>query len=190
MIVKLGKKQTTSKAIQAAASTLFLRQGFDQTSVEDIAAAAGISRASLFNHYRGKSAIVAALAGELEPRLLQLLRHYLHKPLTTAQRIEQLFSYAGRVLLQTVPLTRILFVHGSAGIGFPALEAEFEEMIRLGQRQSEVRSDIESDQLAQMVYLGFIAGLMGWCQQAGDAPPQQLQQRARSLVLLLQAPDS
>jgi AcrR family transcriptional regulator len=188
MVIKLSKRQTTSKAIQVAASALFLRQGFEQTSVEEIAAAAGISRASLFNHYRGKNAIVASLAAELEPRLLQLLRHYRHKPLTTAQRLVQLFDYAGRVLAQTAPLTRILFVHGSAGIGFPALEAEFEEMILLGQRQLEVRDDIESDQLAHMVYLSFIAGLMGWCQSADDTPPQQLQQRARSLILLLQAP--
>jgi AcrR family transcriptional regulator len=183
---KLSKRESTSKQILAAASILFLQQGVAQTSVESIAAAAGISRASLFNHYRGKPAILAALAAEMEPRLLQLLAHYLDKPLSTAQRIQQLFEYSARVLARTVPLTRLMFVYGSEGAGFPALEARFEEMVVQGQRQRDVRTDIESAQLAHMVYLAFVASLLGWCQHPDEVLPEQLAKRARSLVLLLQ----
>lgn len=186
MVQKLSKKQATARRIRAVAGDLFLRRGFTDTTVDDIAMAAGISRASLFNHYRGKPAIVAALAAEVEPRLLQLLQHYLDQPLSTAQRLEKLFAYAARVLTQTAALTRVLLVHGSEGAGYPALEASFEDMVVLGQQQGDVRSDIEPAQLAQVVYLAFIASLLAWCQPADETVSEQLTMRVRSLLLLLQ----
>ncbi len=186
MAIKKGKKQVTAHKILAVAGDLFLRKGFADTSVEDIATAAGISRASLFNHYRGKPAIVSALAADMEPRLLQLLRHYLDKPLSTAQRLQQLFEYAARILAQTAPLTRILFVHGSDGAGYPTLEAEFGHLISAGVLQGDVRADLPQPQLAEMVYLAFVASLLGWCQRADAEPRQVLAERVRGLVLLLQ----
>jgi AcrR family transcriptional regulator len=189
MSKKMSKKQVTAHKILAVAGDLFLRRGFTETSVEDIASAAGISRASLFNHYRGKPAIVAALAADMEPRLLQLLRHYLDKPLSTAQRLQQLFEYAARILAQTAPLTRILFVHGSNGAGFPALETEFGNLISAGVQQGDVRTDLPTRALAEMVYLAFVASLLAWCQDPAVEPEQAQAERARGLVLLLQ-PDS
>ncbi len=186
MVIRKSKKQATAHRIQTVAADLFLRRGFAATSVEDIAAAAGISRASLFNHYRGKPAIVAALAADMEPRLLQLLRHYLEKPLSTAQRLQQLFEYAARVLAQTAPLTRILFVHGSNGAGFPELEIEFDNLISAGVQQGDVRTDLPTQHLAEMVYLAFVASLLGWCRRDDIEPGQALAERARGLVLLLQ----
>jgi mycofactocin system transcriptional regulator len=49
---------TTHAAIEQAAFTLFERQGFDATTMDDIAAALGIGRRSLFRYYPSKNDIL------------------------------------------------------------------------------------------------------------------------------------
>ncbi|WP_404431533.1 TetR/AcrR family transcriptional regulator [Microbacterium lacus] len=63
-------------AVVAAAIDLFADQGFDQTSVEQIAKAAGVSRSTFFRQFGGKDDVVFA-DHEL---LLDQLRDYLAQP--------------------------------------------------------------------------------------------------------------
>jgi AcrR family transcriptional regulator len=52
------KKLQTWREIRAAALRLFDQRGFETVSVDDIAEAAGVSRAIFFNYFRGKDAVV------------------------------------------------------------------------------------------------------------------------------------
>lgn len=76
----LGGMSTTSPAphtaVMAAALDLFDRQGFEATSVEQIAQAAGVSRSTFFRQFGGKDDVVFA-DHEL---LLEMLRSELAKP--------------------------------------------------------------------------------------------------------------
>ena len=63
-------------AVVAAALDLFARQGFEATSVEQIAQAAGVSRSTFFRQFGGKDDVVFADHEEL----LAMLRDYLSKP--------------------------------------------------------------------------------------------------------------
>jgi AcrR family transcriptional regulator len=54
------------KRILGAAITLFSRYGFKRTSMEDIAAEAGLSRAALYLQFRNKEDIFRELARELQ----------------------------------------------------------------------------------------------------------------------------
>lgn len=62
--------------VVAAAIDLFLAQGFDATSVEQIAQAAGVSRSTFFRQFGGKDDVVFAD----HERLLAQLREYLSQP--------------------------------------------------------------------------------------------------------------
>ena len=65
MGIRQAKKKAVAGAVLKSAQRLFLERGVDQTSMEAIAEVAGISRASLFNYYNGKDAILTALAARL-----------------------------------------------------------------------------------------------------------------------------
>jgi AcrR family transcriptional regulator len=52
------KKRDTWRLIQAAALQLMVERGFDAVSIDDIVAAAGISRRSFFNYFAGKESVV------------------------------------------------------------------------------------------------------------------------------------
>lgn len=63
-------------AVVAAAIELFASQGFDQTSVEQIAQAAGVSRSTFFRQFGGKDDVVFAD----HEVVLDELREYLDQP--------------------------------------------------------------------------------------------------------------
>ncbi|HEX2195561.1 MAG TPA: TetR family transcriptional regulator [Actinomycetota bacterium] len=58
MTLRDDKKAQTRSALRAAALRLFRRQGFDGTTVDEIAAEAGVSRTTFFRYYPTKEAVV------------------------------------------------------------------------------------------------------------------------------------
>jgi AcrR family transcriptional regulator len=54
------KKQQTKQALERAAFALFAEQGYADTTVEDIAAAAQVSRASFFRYFGSKEDVLAS----------------------------------------------------------------------------------------------------------------------------------
>ncbi|WP_392673587.1 TetR/AcrR family transcriptional regulator [Streptomyces sp. LN785] len=58
MSLRERKKLATWRAIRSAALQLFEEQGYEATTVEQIADAADVSRATFFNYFAGKEAVV------------------------------------------------------------------------------------------------------------------------------------
>ncbi|MDD2956841.1 MAG: helix-turn-helix domain containing protein [Oscillospiraceae bacterium] len=54
--------KATIEAILSASASLFLEKGFDKTSMQEIAAAAGISKGAIYHHFRSKDEILQAVA--------------------------------------------------------------------------------------------------------------------------------
>ncbi|MDQ1698108.1 MAG: TetR/AcrR family transcriptional regulator, regulator of mycofactocin system [Frankiaceae bacterium] len=58
-VARVGRPPaTTGDALEAVAMRLFVTQGFDTTTVEDIAAAAGIGRRTFFRYFASKNDLV------------------------------------------------------------------------------------------------------------------------------------
>ena len=76
--VARGRRPSTTRAqIARVALELFERNGFDETTVEDIAAAVGISRRTLFRYFESKRDIVW---GEFAVELVRLRQHLQEAP--------------------------------------------------------------------------------------------------------------
>lgn len=61
----LGKQRRTRRRLLGFALELFARQGYQNTTAAEIAAAAGVSRATFFLHFPTKAALVGELSREL-----------------------------------------------------------------------------------------------------------------------------
>lgn len=68
------RRDLVTRAIERAALDLFVRRGFDAVSVDDVAAAAGISQRTFFRYFASKDDILLGYRRRLDERLLAALR--------------------------------------------------------------------------------------------------------------------
>jgi AcrR family transcriptional regulator len=64
---QMSKKERTQQAIEQAAYALFMEQGFNATSMRQIAERAGLALGGIYNHYPSKEAIFHAIILERHP---------------------------------------------------------------------------------------------------------------------------
>src|SRR5215210_5308354 len=69
--LRARKKAATRHALQEHALRLFLDHGYDATTVESIAQAAGVSQMTFFRYFPTKEDVV--LAGDYDPLLAELI---------------------------------------------------------------------------------------------------------------------
>ncbi|MDE3103623.1 MAG: TetR family transcriptional regulator [Acidobacteriota bacterium] len=70
---KLRKQMLVRDAIFQSAIELFARQGFDQTTVEEVAHAAGVSRRTFFRYFTSKDDLLAVCIVQYGESLLQTI---------------------------------------------------------------------------------------------------------------------
>jgi AcrR family transcriptional regulator len=58
--------EATRRAVLDAAKSLFGRQGYAQTSVDEIADAARVTKGAVYHHFAGKEALFRAVYAEVE----------------------------------------------------------------------------------------------------------------------------
>lgn len=93
-----GLRERTRRAVRAeltdVAMDLFLRNGFEATTVDEIAAAAGISRRSLFRYFASKEAIIFESLQDVGVQLAEALaaRPRAEDPWTALRRVFDLLT--------------------------------------------------------------------------------------------------
>ncbi|MDL4774945.1 TetR/AcrR family transcriptional regulator [Actinomadura xylanilytica] len=119
------KRERTHRALSDAAIALFLKHGFDRVSVADVAAAAEVSKPTLFKYFatkedlvlhrvtdhRGESARVVRDAPD-RPPLTALRRHFLdglrrHDPVTGLSDAPEVLAYHRMVFATPSLLARL-----------------------------------------------------------------------------------
>lgn len=68
------KREETRRRLTRAAQRLFAEQGFDRTSVDEIAAEAGVSRRTFFHYFDSKEDVILSRGAEFERALLDAIR--------------------------------------------------------------------------------------------------------------------
>ncbi len=163
------RAERTRQRILDAAAQCFAASGFSKTTVEAIAAGAGVSKALVYHHFRGKEAIFEEL---LERTLAEWARvGRIDEHLTTgasvidalAGMVRASLAYARsnplvRSLYQFDPLV-VSFVGSSAAVRKHAEEgrARLVEAIRRGVAAGELRRDLDPARVADAARLLMMA---------------------------------
>lgn len=142
-----------ARRIEAAARRLFAARGYAGTSMADLASAAGVSKATVFHHYRNKRALYEALVGDafagFRDQLIPLLdaEHDLQGSLASfaAAHVERLTRMQG-----TMRLVAREMLSGTAGsselLGGSEMSRNFSllvDALRRGQASGTVRADVD-----------------------------------------------
>ncbi len=157
------KKEATRKKIISTAIDLFNSQGYDQTTVEQIAEEADVARGTIFNHFPVKEAMILGYVqrglNDVSPRivkeverlpdtraqleaLFRLVNEWLEKNLNE-DVIKRYMSYMNQTMLDTARNQE--------------LQSGYREILKriigTGQVQGEIRRDIPTRALA--IYLDW-----------------------------------
>jgi AcrR family transcriptional regulator len=179
------KKQKTKEAIQREAMRLFQDQGYDETTVEQVAAAAEISPSTFFNYFPTKEDVV--LFDRYDPMVLAfLLSRPADEPLSVGIR-ETLKS-----LDAVMDRDRdIILARAKLGLEVPALRARFWEELTKAQdlfinlfaaRTGRDGADYELRVLAMVLVTAAFEASLEWVRRGGRGSMFDLVNEAFDIV--------
>jgi AcrR family transcriptional regulator len=175
----LGKGPRTRNAIIEAAAELFSGAGYEATSLEDIAAQLGMSRASVLFHFESKRALLMVILEPLFAELETLIASYEgeHMPLGPRRRRQLLAGYCDIVVEHrraTILLQRDLST--LTQMHWPAAGSE------LGQRMFMLLHGPDADRYLRLRVTSSIGGILrSVCVPPFD--PAQLDADARQMIV-------
>jgi TetR/AcrR family transcriptional regulator, cholesterol catabolism regulator len=184
------RKLETRARLLDAASELFVAQGFDETTYDDIARAAGVARQTVFNHYPRKEDFVIAWGGR---RREEAARALARSAFTGEPAVARL-ALIMRVLANSyerAPAEGRVYALAWVKWGGPILEepflaSQFAAVIADGQRAGEIRGDVAAETAGQLIRAGYFDALWRWASpgRQEDAPPLFAELLARLELVL------
>lgn len=116
MRITADAKQATRERILEVAQRLFRDQGFDETTIRDIAAEVGMATGTLFNYFASKEEVVVALA---EEAFRDAEREFEKKRRAGASLGEDLFLQVAAQLRSLRKLRKFILPAIETGLTFP-----------------------------------------------------------------------
>ena len=172
--VRTAKAAQTRQAVVAAAKDLFVAHGYGSTSVQDVADAAGVSRATVFNSVGGKPALLracydVATVGDDEPVPLP------QRPAMLAIRDEPDAQHAIALYAEVIAaignrLSGIYEVFRAAAGTDPEIRAQWEQIqaerlagahgfVRILAAKGGLRSELDPEEAGDVVWAYIDASL-------------------------------
>ena len=183
MAPKIVDKQVKRAAITQAAVEVFARKGFQGASVDDIAAAAGVSKGTVYGYFKNKEELFYATFEAFEGALIQQCEVVIAAQTSVRDKLSGCLKLCVTSLQQNIqlfPLTLELWAAASTGsarerfaVVMEKLYREFRAMtadlIDAGKASGEFHADVD----AQAVAAWLVGGLDGmmlqyWFDQSLD----------------------
>jgi len=177
------KKRELRERIYAEAGRLFLRQGYDATTVEQIAEAADVAQATFFNYYPSKDDLIQQMTSEVLGVVRILVEEQRKRDAGTAERIGLMAERATLLIQNTQRLTRDLLralMRKSEGSGrlLADVRGALAEFMRDGQEAGDVRTDLDADFLAEMLIAVFYGTITHWLNDSDYPFPERMREAA------------
>lgn len=180
------RKQERRLRIYEAAVELFRRQGFERTTVNQIAEVADVVPATFFNHFQSKNAVLRELTGEALEAIELMLEQEFEAKTSTRECLTGFVSSAAERISETRDLARDVLLEliraESPGKQPPYIERihePFAALVRKGQERGDVRRDQDAAFLAEMVVGILNATITNWLANRDYPIEQRLRQAVR-----------
>ena len=149
---------------------LFAKKGFAETTVEDITEAADVGKGTFFNYFPSKDHILIAFGemqlGKLEAAVAELrrskepipnfLRSLVNRMTQEPTRNPEIIRAVLQAYLSTTPVREVMVNLQKR------VQALHTELMRLGQRQGEIRDDLPAEEIAYVFRQTIFGTLLIW----------------------------
>jgi AcrR family transcriptional regulator len=167
---------------------LFAERGFDATSMDEVAKAARITKASIYHHVPGKEALLARGLDRALNALFATLDEPAARRGKPRERLQAIVARVAEVTMQMLPEVSVLFrVRGNSKTERSAMErrrkfdAIVSSLVRQAQRDGSVRKDIDPGLITRLVF-GMSNSVVEWYRPSGRAAARDIAKAIRSLV--------
>lgn len=165
------------------AMTVFWRQGFEKTSIQDLVDQMGIHRRSLYDTFGDKHALFVQTLERYESLIASQIRKQITDEMTTIESIRKIFELAiysdssypkGCLMVNTAVELSLLDNEVSQRIksAFKQTENLIADLLIRGQARGEVSSSFDSSELARYIHNALI-GVRVFVKTTSD--PQELE---------------
>lgn len=154
---------------------LFNKQGYDRTTVGDVANALGLSKSAIYHHVTSKEHLLAAALDEALDGLTSAVEKALEAgPGTTAaQRLRTAVHESVEILVDSLPaVTLLLRVRGNSELELDALKRRRQlddrlaTLVRAAVDEGAVRRDLPPELISRLLF-GLVNSLVEWYQPDG-----------------------
>jgi AcrR family transcriptional regulator len=178
--VKRGRPGYDRDAVLAVAVQLFNEQGYDATSVADLAQRLGLTKSALYHHFASKEEVLAVALDAALGSLEAVLEHAETIRGPAIARLRAVIRGAADALVAQLPsVTLLLRVRGNSTIEQSALERRrlFDQrvtrLVAEAQRDGDVRDDVDAAVVARLIF-GMINSVVEWYRPGGPVDGDRL----------------
>lgn len=193
---KASQRQETFDKILAAALDLFVSRGFEGTTVDEIAAAAGLTKGAIYFHFATKDDVLLALLDQVEKNFVDPMDRRVRRAGPSAR--EKFVAFAHQQSELGVGRTKLAILAIKTSSDFAAGDERFgprirhiyrrlydivEDIVELGKAQGDFRADISTRQMASFVIATHDGTFLEWQRRGLELKPPEIIYAFRSLVL-------
>jgi AcrR family transcriptional regulator len=175
-------------SITDVAFRIFAERGYDASSMDDVARAAGITKASIYHHVPSKEALLARGLDRALAALFSVLEEPQSQEGTPGQRFAAIVRRVAEITMSMRAEVSVLFrVRGNSASEVAAMERRrsfdtlVTELVREAQNAGEVRTDVDAGLLVRLVF-GMSNSLVEWYRPTGRTPAQEIARALEHLV--------
>ncbi len=183
------KGETRSRIIDIAVD-LFRKQGFESTTVDQIAEKADVAKGTLYNYFPSKESILHGYAQQGAAETMTRTESLIESLPDTGARLSALFGHLSTWLKANRDLYMIYLRYRLQNLG-PGLGHDqrsglsnvLEAVIIAGQKSGELRKDIPSQMLALHLEMMYFGACMCWLTDPRSCPLNKRGEQVISLFL-------
>ena len=177
-----GRPGYDQETVLRRAIELFNRQGYDATSIGDVARELGLTKSAIYHHVPSKETLLAAALDEALDGLTTAIDTAAGEAVGTSaqQRLRTAVRQSVEVLGDHLPaVTLLLRVRGNSAVELAALERrrviddKLAGLVRAAVEEGTLRADIPPEVISRLLF-GMVNSLVEWYRPDGPVPIEHL----------------
>ena len=164
----------------SAAVSLFIRKGYDATSIDDIARSLGVTKSAVYHHVSSKEQLLAEALDEALDELDRVISNATKASGPAVQRLRDLVRRSVDVLIaHQAAVTLLLRVHGNSDTELAALkrrrsmDRSLADLVKAAVDEGSLRSDLDPALVSRLLF-GMVNSLVEWYRPDGQMSTNQL----------------
>jgi AcrR family transcriptional regulator len=175
-----GRPGHDRAAVLEAAVALFIRKGYDATSIDDVARSLGVTKSAVYHHVSSKEELLADTLDEALDELDATVDAATRGDGPAVERLRTAVQRSVEVLVaHQSAVTLLLRVHGNSGTETAALrrrrriDRALAGLVQAAVDEGALRRDLDPDVVSRLVF-GMVNSLVEWFRADGSVSSEEL----------------